>query len=496
MPIPTLITDLSQTAGSNYPAGSDSPSVLDDVQRAHAGFIAQLRDGKGQSTPLTLASATTTDIGGQNSQFVEISGTTTITSLGTNYTGVRYLRFTGVLTLTHNSTALNINGGVSIVTVAGDTAIAIPNTALNGWNVFYVRNSAAPGGADYLNTLRIDVASAATTDLTANAPNTRNINITGTTTITAFTIASGQTYFVRFNAALTLTNNGSIVTQTGSNITTAAGDTCIIRSTAANVIEVLSYVTAPSAQIQTISGSVASNALTIGAGALTLGFRSTTLTSGTITTVSGTPSNLVVPSGATLGTVSAIASSLAVLALNNAGTIELAVINLSGGNDLTETGLISTTAISAGSASASVAYSTTARTNVAYRVIGRIDSTQTTAGTWATTPSLIQGAGGQALTAMSSLGYSQTWQNLTGSRTIGTTYYNTTGRPISVSCFLNGGSAGYAVATVNGVNIPGQQANAAGSVVLYVTFIVPPQASYSATISTSPTSINSWQELR
>ena len=244
MPTPSLITDLSQTAGSNYPAGSDSPSVLDDVQRAHAGFIAQLRDGKGQSTPLTLASATTTDIGGQNSQFVEISGTTTITSLGTNYTGIRYLRFTGALTLTHNATSLNINGGASIVTVAGDTATAIPNTALNGWNVFYVRNSAAPGGADYLNTLRIDVASATTTDLTANAPNTRHINIIGTTAITAFTIASGQTYFVRFNASLVLTNNSSIVTQTGGSITTAAGDTCILRSTAANVVEVLSYVSA------------------------------------------------------------------------------------------------------------------------------------------------------------------------------------------------------------------------------------------------------------
>lgn len=249
-------------------------------------------------------------------------------------------------------------------------------------------------------------------------------------------------------------------------------------------------------QIQTISGSVASNALTIGAGALTLGFRSTTLTSGTISTVVGTPSNLVVPSGATLGTVSAVASSLVILALNNAGTIELAVVNLSGGNDLTETGLISTTAISAGATSANVVYSTTARTSVAYRVIGRIDSTQTMAGTWAATPSLIQGAGGQAITAMSSLGYSQTWQNLTGSRTIGTTYYNTTSRPISVSCFLNGGSAGNAFAVVNGVTIQGQQANAAGSVVLYVTFIVPPQGSYSASISTSPTSVNAWQELR
>ena len=91
------------------------------------------------------------------------------------------------------------------------------------------------------DTTRIDVASAATINLTTSAPNTRHINITGTTGITAFTVAAGQCYFVRFNAALTLTNNANIVTQAGANIKTAAGDTCILRATAANTVEVLAY---------------------------------------------------------------------------------------------------------------------------------------------------------------------------------------------------------------------------------------------------------------
>jgi hypothetical protein len=86
---------------------------------------------------------------------------------------------------------------------------------------------------------RIDVASAATVDLSGVTVN--NINITGTTTITGFTVASGRTLFVRFNASLTLTNNANIVTQSGANIVTQAGDTCILRATAANVVEVLSY---------------------------------------------------------------------------------------------------------------------------------------------------------------------------------------------------------------------------------------------------------------
>jgi hypothetical protein len=133
MPIPTLITDLSQTAGSNYPAGSDSPSVLDDTQRSHASFIAQLRDGKGHTNQVTLASATIADIGGQNSMFVEISGTTTITSFGTNYNGPRFLRFSGALTLTHNASTLILPDGANITTAAGDTCIALPTSG--GWYV-------------------------------------------------------------------------------------------------------------------------------------------------------------------------------------------------------------------------------------------------------------------------------------------------------------------------------------------------------------------------
>lgn len=44
MPVPTSLNDLSTTPASNYPAGSESPSVLDDTLRAHAALIATLRD--------------------------------------------------------------------------------------------------------------------------------------------------------------------------------------------------------------------------------------------------------------------------------------------------------------------------------------------------------------------------------------------------------------------------------------------------------------------
>lgn len=123
--------------------------------------------------------------------------------------------------------------------VAGDISgrvYLIYNQSSNWFEIQDIKRS-----TDYLNTTRINVASTGVVDLTTSAPNTRNINITGTTTITGFTVTSGQLYFVRFNAALTLTNGAGLVTQSGANITTAAGDTCILRATAANVVEVLAY---------------------------------------------------------------------------------------------------------------------------------------------------------------------------------------------------------------------------------------------------------------
>jgi len=242
-------------------------------------------------------------------------------------------------------------------------------------------------------------------------------------------------------------------------------------------------------QIQPISASVASSALTITASALVLDFRSTTLSSGTVTTVSGTPASLVVPSTATLGTVNAVQSRLVVIALNNAGTIELAVVNISGGNNLDETTLLTTTAISASSTSASTVYSTTARTSVAFRVIGYIESTQATAGTWATSPSTIQGYGGQALAAMSSIGYSQTWQSVT--RTSGTTYYNTTGKPISLKVQVSANSFSSAALSINGVSLGVlvQGYSGSGATEYSSTIIIPAGASYVITITGTLTSV-------
>lgn len=79
------------------------------------------------AAPLTVASAATTPIGADNSAYasnnITISGTTTITSLGTIAAGIqRDVTFSGALVLTHNATSLILPTAASITTAAGDTA--------------------------------------------------------------------------------------------------------------------------------------------------------------------------------------------------------------------------------------------------------------------------------------------------------------------------------------------------------------------------------------
>lgn len=213
-------------------------------------------------------------------------------------------------------------------------------------------------------------------------------------------------------------------------------------------------------KIQSITATQSSGALTFGIASTSLDYRSTTLTTGATTTITNGTLSLTLASGGTLGFVSAVQGRIAQVVINNAGTAELAIINLSGGNSLDETGLISTTAISATATGNNVFYSTTARTSVAYRVVGFLDAVNT-AGAWAT-PVLVQGTGGQALASLSSLGYGQIYAS--ASITSGTTNYNTSGKPIAfaitainvsntnanVTLSLNGGAVFGVVSTGGG----------------------------------------------
>jgi hypothetical protein len=84
-----------------------------------------------------------------------------------------------------------------------------------------------------------DIASAGTVNLTTATGN--YVHITGTTTITAITLAQGAERTVVFDGALTLTNGASLLLPSGANITTVAGDTAVFRGEAAGVVRCVFY---------------------------------------------------------------------------------------------------------------------------------------------------------------------------------------------------------------------------------------------------------------
>ncbi len=107
----------SVTESSNLPTGSTAISTnLDDNLRMIQSVVRYAMAAD------TIASATTTDLGTKESQYLTVSGTTTITGLGTISAGItKYVTFSGALTLTHNATSLILPGAANITTAAGDT---------------------------------------------------------------------------------------------------------------------------------------------------------------------------------------------------------------------------------------------------------------------------------------------------------------------------------------------------------------------------------------
>lgn len=252
-------------AASDAEAGTSSTLVM--TPAAAAAIWNKGTDNSGGAT-VTM---------GDGGSFNLITSTTAITAFAfTNDAAGRkaVIRFNTVRTLTNNSTSLILPTGANITTAAGDLAMVeslgsgnfrvdwytradgtaltassgpptgsaggalsgtYPNPGLASQSAGTVMmnntgSSAAPTAVavgtafDALTTKGAAIASATTASIDGQTGNT--VHITGTTTITSFgNCTAGHDRVVIFDGALTLTYNGtSLITGTGANRTTAAGD--------------------------------------------------------------------------------------------------------------------------------------------------------------------------------------------------------------------------------------------------------------------------------
>lgn len=118
-----LVVTVDVPAGNFLGAGGGSFSDwgLTTAGRPVAGTIAGALNW---AATATLASAATVNIGAAASNMIDVSGTTTITAFDVIAAGAeREVRFTGVLTLTHNAASLILPGGANVLTAANDVAV-------------------------------------------------------------------------------------------------------------------------------------------------------------------------------------------------------------------------------------------------------------------------------------------------------------------------------------------------------------------------------------
>jgi hypothetical protein len=146
----------SRTVTANS-SGTTSPLTLavgtkevwGDVPAALLEFLNQIENA--------VASAPTCDIGAAPSGRVQITGTTTITSFGTQPNKLRIVRFAGAaaLTLTHNATSLILPGQANISALPGDVGIFQSDAAGNWRCISFTRLFDVPVARGYLSGLQL-----------------------------------------------------------------------------------------------------------------------------------------------------------------------------------------------------------------------------------------------------------------------------------------------------------------------------------------------------
>lgn len=220
----------SATSASNLPANTTTIGAgLDDNLQEIQGVIRKYLASPGTN----MASATTVDLSTADGFYIQITGTTTITGLGTESAGIHYLlRFAGALTFTHNATTLILPGNASITTAAGDLALMISEGSGNWRCVNYQRLAGiatADIAAAQITAAKLDGAQSGSAPIYGARAWARFTSATGTKagsgnvgTITRNSIGN---WTVNFTTAMADTNYCVVATPGNSNAAMVIADT-------------------------------------------------------------------------------------------------------------------------------------------------------------------------------------------------------------------------------------------------------------------------------
>lgn len=117
------VTNAVTTAGPILGSTGDDTNIDINITPKGSGATVLTAGALDEQKGSDIASAGTTDIGAGTGNQIDVTGTTTITGLGTVQAGVRReIEFDSALILTHNATSLILPGAANITTGAGDTA--------------------------------------------------------------------------------------------------------------------------------------------------------------------------------------------------------------------------------------------------------------------------------------------------------------------------------------------------------------------------------------
>lgn len=233
-------------------------------------------------------------------------------------------------------------------------------------------------------------------------------NLEGNTAAASYTTAAGDF------AILTVSSTGvkrlTIFAKSGASIGTvpvASGGTGSTTAAAALVaLGAAAALQLPVPSNFALVASVAGNALTVAlkgvdgndpsaSNPVYVPFRNVTAATGTPSYLTITaPLSLTISSGSTMGFASGVAGRLWWVMFSDGGTPRIGLVNCRSGVNIMplRPGIASSTAEggAGGADSAQVIYTGTAVTSKAMTVLGYLEATEATAGTWATAPSLIK----------------------------------------------------------------------------------------------------------